>query len=313
MAYYDEQLQLLQQQVEQKKSQESKLEELYIQREQLATKVDALKKCKLDEQADVDRLEGHSLAAFFYGVIGKMDEKIDKEREEAYAASVKYDVAARELSAVDDDIRRGEAEISRLRGCEQQYEQLLKDKLEAIKSSGSQETMVIFRAEEHLSYLESQMKELQEALHAGKAALETTDGILSSLNSAEGWGTWDLLGGGLFSDMAKHSHLNDAQQEVEYLQVQLRRFKTELTDVTIHADMQVSIDGFLHFADYFFDGLFADWAVLDRINQSQTQVQNTKSQIERVINRLSAMSDSTDQALKSERASLRDLIVKSVL
>jgi len=29
-----------------------------------------------------------------------MDEKLDKEREEAYAASVKYDVAARELSSV---------------------------------------------------------------------------------------------------------------------------------------------------------------------------------------------------------------------
>jgi len=35
--------------------------------------------------------------------------------------------------------------------------------------------------------------------------------------------------------------------------------------------MQVNVDGFLRFADYFFDGLFADWAVLDRINQSQEQ------------------------------------------
>ena len=31
----------------------------------------------------MDRLEGHSLAAFFYQVIGKMDEKLDKERQEA--------------------------------------------------------------------------------------------------------------------------------------------------------------------------------------------------------------------------------------
>ena len=44
-----------------------------------------LEKSKLAEQADVDRLEGHSLAAFFYQVIGKMDEKLDKERQEAYA------------------------------------------------------------------------------------------------------------------------------------------------------------------------------------------------------------------------------------
>ncbi len=57
---------------------------------------------------------------------------------------------------------------------------------------------------------------------------------------------------------------------------------TELADVTIHADMQVNIDGFLRFADYFFDGLFANWAVLDQIGHSQTQVQSTRNQTENV-------------------------------
>ncbi|WMJ83790.1 hypothetical protein ACS3UN_12075 [Oscillospiraceae bacterium LTW-04] len=313
MAYYDEKMQLLRRQIEQKKHKESKLKELYTQRVTLSAKVDALRKDKLDEQADVDRLEGHSLAAFFYGVIGKMDEKLDKEREEAYVASVKYDVAARELSAVEADIKRYEAELGQLGECEQQYDQTLKDKLKAIKSLATQDAEGVFRAEERISYLEGQVKEIQEALVAGQAALETTDSILSSLDSAEGWGTWDLLGGGLLSDMAKHSHLDEAQQRVEYLQVQLRRFKTELTDVTIHADMQVSIDGFLCFADYFFDGLFADWAVLDKINQSQNQVQNTKSQIEHVISRLTDMLSATGKSLQNEKEVLNDLIAKATI
>ncbi|HWP50129.1 MAG TPA: hypothetical protein VN626_00395 [Clostridia bacterium] len=60
------------------------LKELYTQRETLRAKADVLRKEKVDEQDDVDRLECHSLTAFFYGVIGKMDEKLDKEREEAY-------------------------------------------------------------------------------------------------------------------------------------------------------------------------------------------------------------------------------------
>lgn len=313
MEYYDEKVQLIRRQVEQKKHKESKLKELYTQRETLRAKADVLRKEKLDEQADVDRLECHSLTAFFYGVIGKMDEKLDKEREEAYAANVKYDVAARELSSVEEDIKRYEAELGELRECEQQYAQALKDKLEVIKSFGTQEAEEILRTEEHISYLEGQVKEIQEALRAGQVALETTDSILSSLDSAEGWGTWDLLGGGLLSDMAKHSHLDEAQQRVEYLQVQLRRFKTELTDVTINADMQVNIDGFLCFADYFFDGLFADWAVLDKINQSQTQVQNTKSQIECVVNRLTAMLSATDKSLENKKAVLNDLITKATI
>jgi len=37
-----------------------------------------------------------------------------------------------------------------------------------------------------------------------------------------------------------------------------------------------TVDSFLKFADFFFDGLFADWAVLDHINQAQSRVENTK-------------------------------------
>jgi len=314
MAYYDQKLQLLQQQVAQKKRQDSKLKELNAQYQELSTRVRELEKIKLDEQADVDRLEGHSLAAFFYGVVGKMDEKLDKEREEAYAARVKYDTTARELSKVEDDIRRSETELERLRGCEQQYEKMLRTVAEGVKALGSERAVAILRTEEGIASIESQKKEIQEAISAGQIALETINGVLSSLDSAAGWGTWDLLGGGLISDMAKHSHLDKAQRKIEQLQEELRRFKTELADVTtIHVDLQVSIEGFLRFADYFFDGLFADWAVMDKINQSKARVRNTKEQIENVLSRLNDMENSVDKDLENEKTRLDDLIVKASL
>ena len=71
------------------------------------------------------------------------------------------------------------------------------------------------------------------------------------------------MGGGLMADLAKYEELDDAQKQIEQLQVELRRFKTELADVEITADLQVTVDSFLKFADFFFDGLFADWAVLE--------------------------------------------------
>ena len=80
----DSTLKELWQQVAEKKSCKAKQKELTAQRDTLADCLKKLEKSKLAEQADVDRLEGHSLAAFFYQVIGKMDEKLDKERQEAY-------------------------------------------------------------------------------------------------------------------------------------------------------------------------------------------------------------------------------------
>ena len=308
MTYYDEKLQQLQEQMARSKQLEAMIKELRNQRDSLTAQVRELESIKLEEQADVDRLEGRSLAAFFYNVIGKMDEQLDKERQEAYAARVKYDAAARELEGVEADLRRYESELSALRGCEHRYDEVLKEKADAIKAAGGSNGEEILKLEERNAFLESQKKELQEAISAGNAALGTTQQVLSSLDSAEGWGTWDLFGGGLVADLAKHSHLDEAQGAIEQLQSQLRRFKTELADVTIQADMQVNVDGFLRFADYFFDGLFADWAVLDKINQSQSQVQNTKSQIASVLSRLDSMMRTLEQEQVQIKSKLDTLV-----
>ena len=286
MAYYDDTLRDLQQQVARKQKLTVQVEELYAQREELEARVWELEKIKFQEQSDVDRLECRSLAAFFYNVIGKMDEKLDKEREEAYAAQVKYDAAAGELEAVRDEIQRVEAELRRLSDCETRYADTLRRKAESIKHSGSPAADTLLRLEERVSWLENQRREIGEAVAAGHAALQTTDGILKSLGSAEGWGTWDLMGGDFLSDMAKYSHLDKAQRQVEVLQSQLRRFKTELADVTVQADLRVSIDGFLQFADFFFDGLVADWMVQSKIRRGRQQLQQAIAYVEGIRSRL---------------------------
>ena len=286
MKKYNERLEELRQQIARKNRLEGIVKDLQAQKQELQEKVTELEAAAAKEQADVDKLEWRSLAAFYYLVIGKRGERLDKEREEAYAAKVKYDAAVCEAEAVAADLASAEAELRGLRYCEQDYQQALQEKAKALRNAGGALAEQIMDLEEKILQIESYKKELSEAILAGKTALGIADKVISSLDSAEGWGTWDLLGGGLISDLAKHSHLDEAQGLVESLQVQLRRFKTELADVTIYADIQVNVDGFLRFADYFFDGLFADWAVLDKISQSKSQVQQTRGQIGKVLSKL---------------------------
>ena len=95
---YDQQLKELLAQCARKRKLEASAAELRRQRDTYAARAEELKEAMREEQADVDRLEGRSLAAFFYNVVGKMDEKLTQERQEAYAARVRYDAAARELA-----------------------------------------------------------------------------------------------------------------------------------------------------------------------------------------------------------------------
>lgn len=313
MTYYDEQLQTLQQQMSRKKHLEALLKDLYTQRTELEQKVGRLKEIKDKEQSDVDRLEGRGLTAFFYSVVGKKEEKLDEQRREASTAAVKYDVAMQELDLVLRRIEKYENEIASLQGCEMKYAYALKEKVKVIKETGNPVSEKVLMYEEQISNLENQKKEIGEAISAGNKAKSIAEHVLSNLDSAEGWGTWDLFGGGLLSDLAKHSSLDDAQEEIEHLQVQLRRFKTELADVTIRAEMQVNIDGFLRFADYFFDGLFADWAVLDKIEESQAEVKKTIQQIQSVLDKLASMLTAAEKEQIQTQAKLDELIVNATI
>ena len=311
MNYYDQQLQELLAQCARKRKLEASAAELLRQRDTYAARAEELKEAMREEQADVDRLEGRSLAAFFYNVVGKMDEKLTRERQEAYAARVRYDAAARELAGSEEDLARCQAELGTLDGCEERYAALLREKTQAVKAAGGAAAEQILRMEEREAYLESQERELGEASAAGQSALATADGILESLSSAEGWGTWDLIGGGLIADLAKHSKLDEAQAAVEYLQSQLRAFRTELADVTISADFQVNIDGFLRFADYFFDNIFTDWAVLDRIRRSQSQMEQAERSVQTILYRLDSAVAQCRRERDEKRRQRDELVLKA--
>lgn len=308
MSSYDDQLRHLQAQCAKKHKLEAVTNELRTQRDAYTARIQALEKTARDEQADVDRLEGKSLSSFFYHVIGKKDEKLTQEKQEAYAARAKYDAAVRELAAVEEDLRRSQAALDALANCEIQYATVLREKTQAVKAAGGSVAKQIFTLEERISYLTVQIQELEEAIAAGEAALATTDQIADRLHSAENWGTWDLVGGGVFADLAKHNHLDEAQASVELLQSQLRRFKTELADVTIDANIQVNVDGFLRMADYLFDGIFADWTVLEKIKQSQEQMYHTRVQICQVLEDLQVKMDQITAELTDLHRNIEQLV-----
>ena len=181
------------------------------------------------------------------------------------------------------------------------YATALAEKAAALRESGSAAAQELLDAEARIAGLEGQLREIREAADAGEAALNAAGQVLETLDSAEGWSTWDILGGGLLADLAKYEELDNAQEQVEQLQEKLRQFKTELADVTIEAELQVSVDGFLRFADFFFDGLFADLAVMEHINDSQEKIRSTQKEIQAVLERLTAMREEMSAALDRER------------
>lgn len=293
-----------------KSSLESKLQELNRQKARYQHEIFDLEELLAKEQSDVQKLEGRSLTNYFLQVIGRMDRKLDQERREAYAAQVKVDAAIRELHGVEEDICRIERQLYETRVAEMRYEEGLQEKRAALKASGTPVAAQILELEQQSAALQARNKEILEAISAGRSARITAERILSKLQTADNWNTWDLFGGdGIITHMAKYSNLDDAQGLVYQLQGDLRRFRTELADIRITTDAQVSVEGFLRFADYFFDGLFADWAVGNRISQAQGSVSKTKRQIEQTVSELERLLRQTEQQITDHADQIEALIL----
>ncbi len=120
-----------------------------------------------------------------------------------------------------------------------------------------------------------------------------------------------MLGGGLLSDVIKHSHLNDAQDSIDEVQSLLHQFHSELADIQINEDISIQIDGFTKFADFFFDGIFSDWMVQSRINSSIQAVSDLETKVDKVVSQLYGVKTSGESSLAQAKQELDNFIKNS--
>lgn len=265
--------------VQLKKRNQTKLDNLYTQREVIESKLSELEEKKRIEQEDVDRLERGNLSSFFYELTGKLDQKLDKERQEAYEAKAKYDASKHQLDAILNDIQYYETQQLALKNCESEYQTAYENKIEQLKKNDIE----VVQLDEQYIACRLLQKEIEEAIQVGNEALRIAKQVKSKLGSADGWATWDVLGGGMLSHVMKYSAIDEAERLIQSLQTQLGKFQTELADVKINTNIKISIGEFLRFADYFFDNIFTDVEVMDRISKSNIQTEQTIDEIEKVL------------------------------
>ena len=294
--------------VEERKRKSSVLDDLYHQRQELKSRKEELFEIKNREQKDVDKLEKSGLTSFFYEVIGKKDEKLDKEKQEAYEAALKYNTVAGELENVEREITGLQDYVRELPLYEVKLRKAIEEKKEWLKENNPDKESDILKLESEIAYLESQLKEVREAIDAGKSARISARNAKEKLGSAKNWGVYDLVGGGMISGLAKHSALDEAQNHINNLQMNLRRFQTELADININGNVEVGVGNFCRFADIFWDNIFVDWAVLDKINNSLDSITSVERKITDTLSGLETMKTHINDEVENKKKELEELV-----
>lgn len=220
------------------------------------------------EKKDYDRMNRSSLQYLFYSVFQNAEKKKEKELNDYLLAELKWQQCIDELAKLDEHYRHWVNKRSEVQSAAIEYNDLFSQKESLLLALDSGKSVELNRLGSILTEKNHSLKELKEVVSAGEELLYSLTKTLNHLGSASGLGTWDLLGGGMIVTAMKRSAMDDAKDEMQNAQHLLNRFNNEIGD-TGEAIQTLGIGGVSGFADYFFDGLIADWMVQSGISQSQ--------------------------------------------
>jgi hypothetical protein len=220
------------------------------------------------EKADVEELEGLSLTSLIAALLRNKEDKLKKEKDEYILARLRYEECLALIETLKSEKSSLESELSLLGNLDAAYECILNRKEQLILKSNNNYKLKLIELTEELSEARSDYKEVEEAINAGNQVVLDINKLLKNLNSANSWGTWDMLGGGFIATSIKHDYINLAKEDAYNLNNRMAAFKRELSDIDFDSNIEIDISSFEVFGDYFFDGFFIDWIVQNKIEDS---------------------------------------------
>ena len=117
--------------------------------------------------------------------------------------------------------------------------------------------------------------QINRALTLTDQLIDCLDDAERQLSSARNWGFIDILGGGLITDLIKHSKLRNAQTTMEHVNAIMQELQQVLGSISIPGDYRMQVGGFATFADFFFDSGIVDIYMTAKIMNSLSEVKKS--------------------------------------
>lgn len=285
---------------------DKKLKSLSLQLEKDESELYELEVALKKEYKDVEKLKKLSFASIVATVMSNKDQRLEKEQQEYIMAKMKYDEFNSKVELLKENIESINSRIEALKYCENEYKVLLNKKLELIKLYGDQDKKVkLLNIEEEIEQMLLEKKEIEEAVSVGKDLLRAANSAKDSLNSAKNWGIFDIAGGDMLSSIAKHNKINEAESKFRKVSSLISRFNKELGDIQFEG---LSFSSTTIAFDIFFDNIFTDFSVQNKINSSLDNIRNLIIRVEDILSTLNSKKVSVNSRISNLRKDYDSII-----
>lgn len=275
--------------------------------------IDEQEKRLRSEQADVDQLGNKTLGNYILSLSRRMDDRRQKEEAELVAARRRYDELIEEQRYLQKALLEQEKQMMAARRAEQNWHEGLLARKEWILDNDSETAHNYRKLEQALQQTRSQITEIEEAAAVVRRSDATADAMLDRLNSAEGWSTFDVWSrGGIISHVAKYNHLDAVSELTGQLKAQLRDLRSELADIRMEAsfDLNAYSNG-TRALDFFFDNIFTDLSVRDRVREDLDSVHQIKGKLHQIEKELSRRLAQAKGQANQDSAKMQQLLLTS--
>lgn len=262
----------------------------------------------VDERADVAKLESFSATRIMAALKGDRSQQLDREKAEQQAAEYAVATAKARLAQLAAEREHLSARRTSLGDVDGAWERALSAKEQWLATVDPVAGATAADLSTQIGRRQAELKELTEARQAHGHAVEQLRAAAGFLGSARSWSTYDAwFDGGLLGDLQKHQKMDEASARMRAADEALRRLATELADVAIEPVGGLGVTDLAKTFDIWFDNVFSDFAVRNRIIESIDRVEATLRALDGIGQQLAARASATEQELarcRGEREAL---------
>ncbi len=215
---------------------------------------------------DVKDLETITLKSIWYDLLNKKFTELEREQAEYYQAKMQFESQQNKFDSISSEIKAYEAQLFDFETIKVQYEGLIQEKVKLLKENNHPKLLDIFSKQDELVKIDAYKNEVQEALSAAEKVLSVIPKVIDDLKDAKGYATWDMVGGGTMATYLKRQKMHKAKLGIIEINYALDKLRRELKD--LKPDLfpaEIKFNTSWEFADYFFDNIFVDMEIRERI------------------------------------------------
>lgn len=232
-----------------------------------------------EEDDDIRALESLGPTRIWAALRGRVDDDLARERAEREAARYAAGLARDERDRHARTAEALAAELAGLGDVDGEVARALAAKEHWLRATGAPGGAELDAIAHELGHTELQLREVSEAEAAGHDAVTHLDVALTQLGRAGDWALLDTMGGGWATDVMKYSRLDEATAALHQARAALAHLGTELADLGMTATDEVAVDELTRGFDVWFDNVFTDFSVAQRVERARQQAEHVRGQV----------------------------------